>query len=87
MPDWSLGQTLSVDYFGLHRLVDDETVQYQLPYGDWIRLFRANGFIVEDLIELQPPRDASTSYEGYASLEWARRWPAEHIWRVRKLGA
>ena len=27
---------------------------FQLPYGTWIRLFRENGLIVEDLIELRP---------------------------------
>ncbi len=25
-----------------------------LPYGAWIRLFRAHGFVIEDLIELRP---------------------------------
>ena len=53
-------------------------------YGDWIRLFRANGLAVEDLIELRPPADATTTYDDYAPLEWARAFPAEHIWKVRK---
>ena len=53
-------------------------------YGDWIRLFRANGFVVEDLIELRPPEDADTTYVDYAPLEWARAFPGEHIWKVRK---
>ena len=57
---------------------------YQLPYGDWIRLFRANGLVVEDLIELRPPEDADTTYVDYAPLEWARAFPGEHIWKVRK---
>src|SRR3954464_641964 len=42
------------DYFGLHRLVYDEGITYNLPYGEWIRLFRRHGLVVEDLIELQP---------------------------------
>ena len=54
------------------------------PYGDWIRLFRANGLMVEDLIELRPPEDADTTYVDYAPLEWARAFPGEHIWKVRK---
>ena len=33
------------DYFGIHRFDDtDGSVLFQLPYGEWIRLFRAHGF-------------------------------------------
>jgi len=73
------------DYFGMHRL-EREFIEYQLPYGDWIRLFRQHGFVIEDLIELRPPVGATTSYVDSVSYEWARRWPAEHIWKVRKSG-
>jgi hypothetical protein len=59
-------------------------VVFQLGYGDWIRLFRACGLTVEDLVELRPPEDGWTTSTGYVPLEWARRWPAEHIWKVRK---
>lgn len=76
------------DYFSLHRLVAvNEPVSYQLPYGEWIRLFRRNGLNVEDLIELQPPADATSTYRDFVELGWARRWPAEHIWRARKYPA
>jgi SAM-dependent methyltransferase len=74
-------------YHGMRAMVwDDEdgATDYQLPYGEWIRLFRANGFLIEDLIELRPPIDAVTTYDGYAGLDWARDFPAEHIWKVRK---
>ena len=60
------------------------TTEFQLPYGGWIRLFRENGLAIEDLIELRPPADATTTYDDYAPLEWARAFPAEHIWKVRK---
>ena len=63
---------------------NDPTVEFQLTYGEWIRLFRANGFAVEDLIELRPPADAVTAFEEYVTLDWARDFPAEHIWKVRK---
>lgn len=72
------------DYFELRRFEDEEGVNFQLPFGEWIRLFRANDFAIEDLIELRPGPDAETSYD-LVTLEWARRWPAEHIWKVRKL--
>ncbi len=71
-------------YFGMHvQDVGDEGVNYNLPYGEWIRLFRANGLIVEDLVEIQPPEDAPEEVTG-RTREWARRWPAEHFWKARK---
>ena len=77
---------LRLDYFGLYVDHSQEETCYQLPYGSWIRLFRQHGFEVEDLIELQAPADARTSYLSFASREWARRWPAENIWKLRKRG-
>jgi len=82
------GRELRRSYFDLGRVEwhdgDDVSVEYQRPYGEWIRLFQANGFTIEDLIELRAPSDASTTYTSYASQEWARDFPAEHIWKVRK---
>jgi len=71
------------NYFEHRVIEDDESVDFQLPYGEWIRLFRANEFVVEDLIELRPSPDATSSYE-LVPVEWARRLPAEHIWKLRK---
>jgi len=61
-----------------------EPIGFQLRYGEWIALFRANGFQIEALLELRPPADGVSSYRNEADREWARRWPMEHIWRVRK---
>jgi SAM-dependent methyltransferase len=74
-------------YFGLHRLEwpDDESVNFCLGYGDWIRLLRANDFEVEDLVELQAPEGATTSYP-FVTADWAHRWPSEEVWKARKLG-
>jgi SAM-dependent methyltransferase len=79
------GEQLAVDYFeGIRRFEEPgEPINFNLPYGEWIALFRKNGFLVEDLIELRPPPDASSSYRSEAAREWARRWPMEQIWRVR----
>ena len=73
-------------YFGMHRFEwpDDDSVEFHLGYGDWIRLLRSNGFDVEDLREVQPPEDATTRYP-FVTLEWARRWPSEEIWKARKV--
>lgn len=74
-------------YFEMHRAdVNDpewKTTEFQLPYGAWIRLFRANGLRIEDLIELRPPAEGASAFD-YVDLEWAREFPAEHIWVVRK---
>jgi SAM-dependent methyltransferase len=76
------------DYFDLGRVeYDDEaghSIEWQLGYGDWIRLFRDSGLVLEDLIELRPPEAGTTTYEGYATLDWARAFPGEHIWKARK---
>ena len=76
---------LHANYFEQRRIEDASSVSFPLPYGEWIALFRRNGFIVEDLLELRPPADAQTTYTEYAPVAWARAWPAEQIWRVRKL--
>src|SRR5438093_1408613 len=80
-------ERLSIDYFGLHEVPTGgaDHVEFTLPYGEWIRLFRSNGFAVEDLIELRPPPDAVSSYRTPVARDWARRWPMEHIWKARRL--
>jgi len=72
------------DYFTMHRLELPDSIDFQLPYGEWIRLFRSCGLVVDDLIELHPPAGAVSTYRDSVALTWARRWPAEHIWKVRK---
>jgi SAM-dependent methyltransferase len=72
-------------YFGIHRIEEgDGAATFQLPYGEWIRLLRAAGFAVEELIELRPEQDATTTYDDFVPLDWARRWPGENVWKARK---
>jgi ubiquinone/menaquinone biosynthesis C-methylase UbiE len=71
-------------YFEMHRFGDGDPVEYNLPYGEWIRLFGEHGFTVEALIEPRPAPDATSTYWEESEREWARRWPSEAIWRVRK---
>ena len=78
-----LTDRLRNDYFGLSGFEDDDVVEFQLTYGEWIRLFNANGLMVEDLIELRAPEGATTTYD-LVPLEWARRWPGENIWKARR---
>jgi SAM-dependent methyltransferase len=71
--------------FGMHReeWPDSDGVEFHLSHGDWIRLLRANGFEIEELIELRPPEDARTTYD-FVTAEWARKWPSEEAWRARR---
>ena len=72
------------DYFDVWRDEYEGGVTFNLPYGEWIRLFRANGLEVEDLIELRPSTRARSTYEEFVTPGWTRRWPAENIWKTRK---
>lgn len=82
-PDAPAVERLLRPYFGMHRMEwsDDESVEFHLPHGELIALLRAAGFDIEELIEVRPPEDATSTYP-LASLEWARRWPCEEVWKV-----
>jgi SAM-dependent methyltransferase len=80
----SMTPRLQRPYFGLHREDWTEYVTFNLPYGRWIELFRANGLAVEDLIELRPPADAASTYRDDDDRAGARRWPMDEIWKLRR---
>jgi SAM-dependent methyltransferase len=77
---------LQADYFGMHRFEwpGEEGVNFYLGYGDWIRLLRREGFDVLDLVELRAPEGGDPGRWDFVTLEWARRWPSEEIWKARK---
>lgn len=83
------GLQLQRSYFGLHRIdwsaVDDGGVEFNLPVGEWFRLFDETGFDVVRYWEVQAPADAAGERFGI-SAEWARRFPCEQAWRLRKRG-
>ncbi len=83
------GEQLVLNYWEQIQRIEPpgEAIGFQLTYGEWIALFIAQGFTVESLVELRPAADAVSSYRSEADREWARRWPMEHIWRVRRRGA
>ena len=80
------GDQLLRPYFGMHRFEwqTGPEVEFHLPHGELIRLLRANGFEIEDLIELQVPEGTPPSRFDYVMPEWAHRWPSEEIWKARK---
>ena len=84
-----VGRRLRRPYFGIRRFDDgagEGTIDFQLPYGEWIRCFRRHGLAVDDLVELRAPEHATTSFADF-DAKWARRWPAEQIWVTRKEAA
>ncbi len=71
--------------FGMYRVEwpGDPGVEFHLSHSDWIRVLRSAGFEIEDLIEIRPPEGAESRYK-FVTLEWARQWPSEEVWKVRK---
>ena len=41
---------------------EDQSIEFHLGYGDWIRLLKANDFQVENLLELCPPEGSTTNF-------------------------
>jgi SAM-dependent methyltransferase len=88
-PDEELppGNELLRPYFGMHRIEwpNEESVEFHLGYGDWIRVLRDAGFEVLDLVEIQAPTEGKPHrYPELPDREWARRWPSEEIWVAQK---
>jgi ubiquinone/menaquinone biosynthesis C-methylase UbiE len=82
------GTELRRPYFGMHRFDwgSDESVEFHLGYGDWIRLLRGSGFEVLDLVEIRAPEAGEPHrHPALPSREWARQWPSEQIWRARRV--
>lgn len=71
--------------FGMYRVEwpGNSGVEFHLSHGDWIRLLRRSGFEIEDLIEVRPALEASSRYP-FVTVDWARKWPCEEVWKARK---
>jgi ubiquinone/menaquinone biosynthesis C-methylase UbiE len=72
-------------YFGMYQIDTPAfgTTEFQLPYGQWVRVLRAAGFTVEGLTEIQAPEDATTPWP-FVDARWAHSWPSECVWVARK---
>jgi SAM-dependent methyltransferase len=89
MPDTgSVQERLQRPQLGLNRMdwSDTQETEFHLGHGDLLRLLRNSGFEIVDMVEIFAPADAVNHpfYGEYMSVEWARKWPSEEIWRVRK---
>jgi hypothetical protein len=63
---------------------DENGVEFHLSHGDWIALLRRSGFEIEALMELRPPATTRRTRYPFVTLDWARQWPCEEVWKVRK---
>jgi SAM-dependent methyltransferase len=73
-------------YFDMHAISWPDTpeqTEFHLNHGDWIALFQQHDLVVERLLELRAPPDASTIY-AWADAVWSSKWPSEEAWVVRK---
>ena len=56
-------------------------IEFHPSHGDWIRLLRASGFVVEAMHEIYAPPDRPDhAFYEIVSGEWATKWPAEELW-------
>jgi SAM-dependent methyltransferase len=84
-----VSETLQVPWFGDHRFdwrdaVDEAGgIEYCYPAEDWIGLFLDIGFVVTGNATVQAPDDASGTPFA-VTAEWARRYPSEVVWHVRR---
>jgi SAM-dependent methyltransferase len=87
--DANVGQRLARPQKGMLRFdwadVDGPTTEFHIGGADMFGLLRQTGFDVVDFRELFAPENA-TDHEYYiwVNAAWAKRWPAEEIWRARK---
>lgn len=56
-------------------------VEFHPSHGDWVRLLRRSGFVVDALHEIfAPPGARDHAFYEIVSHDWATRWPAEEMW-------
>jgi SAM-dependent methyltransferase len=63
---------------------EDGSVEYVVSHGEMIRLLGESGFVGDELRELEAPEGGRSGQGGFVTLEWARQWPSEEVWKARK---
>jgi ubiquinone/menaquinone biosynthesis C-methylase UbiE len=85
-----VGECLVRPQKGMHHIdwQDEEvgpSTDFHISASEQFRLLRDTGFELLDFRELYPPDDAvDHPYYKWTPVEWAKRWPAEEIWRARR---
>ena len=60
-------------------------VCFNLTFADWMALFAEIGFAVEGYHELYAP-ESITETRHMIPADWARDYPSEQVWKLRRLG-
>ena len=79
-----LGRRLTRAYFDDRPLVLDGITEFTRTYGAWVELFRRHGFEILGLTETRPAGGPRGRYTSKADAAWARRWPMEALWSLRR---
>jgi SAM-dependent methyltransferase len=86
-PDGSAeaGDRLLRPYFGIHETDTPAfgTTEFQLPYGQWVRVLHGAGVTLERLEELQAPKGVSTPWP-FVDAAWATAGRRSGVWVARK---
>lgn len=86
--DERITERLVLPLNGMHRLdwfSEGESTEFHISTSDMFQLLRRTGFDVLDYRQLYAPEGAiDHPHYSYVPVAWARRWPAEEIWRARK---
>ena len=86
-PEGQWTDTLQRSYFSAYRTLWNEDgsdgIEFHLPPGEWIKLFRSQDLVIDAMLELGAPANAHSPFS-YASSEWGEQWPAELVWKVHK---
>lgn len=83
------GDRLVRNYFELHTQdysnvpIDPGGIEFNLPISGWFELFERTGFDFEGFLEPRAPA-SKTETVFSVSPEWARQWPSEQVWKLRK---
>jgi len=62
-------------------------IEFHPSHGDWVRLVRGSGFVIEAMHEIYaPPDGADHPFYEIVSRHWATRWPVEELWVATRAG-
>jgi SAM-dependent methyltransferase len=79
--DGPAGRELVRPQWEISRLRRDRGVEFHPGHGEWIRVLRSAGFVIDALHELRAPFGARDHpYYQLATARWSEQWPVEEIW-------
>ena len=85
-PRWSRETGLFATTLGVFGSIrGGRSVEFYLPHSNWIRILRSTGFVIDDLIEVQPNLGAKPRFE-IVSRELGASLADREIWVARKAG-